>query len=330
MEPLFRDPRTRKLTFTGSTEVGRTLIDQAADQVLRISMELGGNAPFVVFDDADLDAAVEGAMVAKMRNIGEACTAANRFHVHERGGRGVRRDARRRMGALKVGRGTEPGVQVGPLIDDAARDKVTELVDDARGRARGCWSEAARDGAGYFYEPTVLADVPDDARLRARRSSGRCAAIGIFDREEAIAAANDTPFGLVSYVYTRDLRAGRAGLRGARDRHDRPQPGHGLQPRRPVRRRQAVGLRPRGRARRHRRVPRDEVRGDQRPVVGEGWSREDFTRFGTHSSTHVDAPYHYNSTVGGRRAQTIDELPLELFLGPASSSTSPGMRTGTP
>ncbi|HVM68840.1 MAG TPA: aldehyde dehydrogenase family protein, partial [Gaiellaceae bacterium] len=132
MEPLIKDPRTRKLSFTGSTEVGRTLIAQAADQVLRVSMELGGNAPFLVFADADLDAAVEGAMVAKMRNIGEACTAANRFHVHESVADEFARRLAERMGGLKVGRGTDDGVQVGPLIDATQRDKVQELLDDAR------------------------------------------------------------------------------------------------------------------------------------------------------------------------------------------------------
>ena len=134
IEPLLRDPRTRKLSFTGSTEVGRRLIEQSAEQVLRVSMELGGNAPFLVFEDADLDAAVDGAMLAKMRNVGEACTAANRFHVHESVADEFAARLAERMGALKVGRGTEPGVDVGPLIDEAQREKVTELVDDAVAR----------------------------------------------------------------------------------------------------------------------------------------------------------------------------------------------------
>ena len=135
IEPLLRDPRTRKLSFTGSTEVGRTLIEQSAEQVLRVSMELGGNAPFMVFEDADLDAAVEGAMMAKMRNIGEACTAANRFHVHESVAEEFARRLAQRMGALRVGRGTEADTDVGPLIDERQRAKVAELVGDAA-RAR--------------------------------------------------------------------------------------------------------------------------------------------------------------------------------------------------
>jgi succinate-semialdehyde dehydrogenase/glutarate-semialdehyde dehydrogenase len=132
IEPLLKDPRTRKLSFTGSTEVGRKLIEQSAQQVLRVSMELGGNAPFLVFEDADLDAAVQGAMLAKMRNVGEACTAANRFHVHESIAAEFARRLAERMGALKLGRGTEPDTDVGPLIDEAQRGKVEELVGDAR------------------------------------------------------------------------------------------------------------------------------------------------------------------------------------------------------
>src|SRR5271170_2783097 len=165
IEPLLRDPRTRKLSFTGSTEVGRKLIEQSAAQVLRVSVELGGNAPFLVFEDADLDAAIEGAMLAKMRNLGEACTAANRFHVHESLADRFARGLAERMGALRVGRGTEPGVDVGPLIDEDQREKVTELVGDAVERgARVLTGGEAVGGRGYFFEPTVLADVPEDAR----------------------------------------------------------------------------------------------------------------------------------------------------------------------
>src|SRR5450755_2094889 len=165
IEPLLKDPRTRKLSFTGSTEVGRTLIEQSAQQVLRVSMELGGNAPFLVFEDADLDAAVEGALLAKMRNVGEACTAANRFHVHESLAEDFARRLAERMGAMRVGRGTEPGVDVGPLIDEAQRGKVAELVGDAVDRgARVLLGGGRPDGPGYFFEPTVLADVPGDAR----------------------------------------------------------------------------------------------------------------------------------------------------------------------
>jgi succinate-semialdehyde dehydrogenase/glutarate-semialdehyde dehydrogenase len=207
IEPLLRDPRTRKLSFTGSTEVGRTLIEQSAEQVLRVSMELGGNAPFLVFEDADLDAAVEGAMLAKMRNVGEACTAANRFHVHESvAGKFARRLAER-MQALRLGRGTDPDVDVGPLIDDRQRDKVAALVQDAHARgARVLTGGQAVDGPGYFFQPTVLADVPADARLLAEEIFGPVAPVMSFATEEqALAAANRTEYGLVAYVYTRDL-----------------------------------------------------------------------------------------------------------------------------
>jgi succinate-semialdehyde dehydrogenase / glutarate-semialdehyde dehydrogenase len=207
IEPLLRDERTRKLSFTGSTEVGRTLIEQSAEQVLRVSMELGGNAPFVVFEDADLDAAVEGAMTAKMRNVGEACTAANRFHVHESVADEFTRRLAERMGALRIGRGTEPDVDVGPLIDSAQRDKVAELVEDALGRGSRLALGGGRPGGnGYFYEPTVLGDVPADARVLAEEIFGPVAPIATFSTEEqALAAANRTDYGLVAYVYTRDL-----------------------------------------------------------------------------------------------------------------------------
>jgi succinate-semialdehyde dehydrogenase / glutarate-semialdehyde dehydrogenase len=208
MEPLIKDGRTRKLSFTGSTEVGRTLIAQAADQVLRVSMELGGNAPFLIFDDADLDAAVEGAMIAKMRNIGEACTAANRFHVAEPVAERFAAKLAERMGGLKVGRGTDEGVQVGPLIDGDAVDKVSELVGDALAKgATAVVGARAGDGRGYFYQPTVLAGVPGDARVLKEEIFGPVAPVASFDSEEAaVAAANDTEFGLVAYVYTNDLK----------------------------------------------------------------------------------------------------------------------------
>ena len=208
MEPLIRDGRARKLSFTGSTEVGRKLLEQCADKVLRTSMELGGNAPFVVFDDADLDAAIEGAMLAKMRNIGEACTAANRFYVQ----RGIVDEfAKRlteRMKALPMGRGTEKDVVVGPLIDQDAVTKVTELVKDATDRgARVLTGGTEVDGPGHFYPATVLVDVPQEARLTSEEIFGPVAPITAFDTEdEAIAKANDTEFGLVSYVYTSDLK----------------------------------------------------------------------------------------------------------------------------
>jgi len=208
MEPLIRDGRARKLSFTGSTEVGRKLLEQCADKILRTSMELGGNAPFVVFDDADLDAAIEGAMLAKMRNIGEACTAANRFYVQ----RGIADEfARRlteRMQALPMGRGTEDGVVVGPLIDEDAVTKVSELVSDAVDRgAQVLTGGATVDGPGNFYQATVLTGVPQEARLTHEEIFGPVAPITTFDTEdEAVAKANDTEFGLVSYVYTSDLK----------------------------------------------------------------------------------------------------------------------------
>jgi succinate-semialdehyde dehydrogenase / glutarate-semialdehyde dehydrogenase len=207
IEPLLRDARTRKLSFTGSTEVGRTLIEQSAEQVLRVSMELGGNAPFVVFEDADLDAAVEGALTAKMRNVGEACTAANRFHVHESVADEFSARLAARMGALKVGRGTEPDTDVGPLIDDRQRTVVTELVDDAvRRGARVLTGGQALDGPGYFFAPTVLAGVPASARALAEEIFGPVAPVAAFSTEEdALRAANRTPYGLVAYLYTRDL-----------------------------------------------------------------------------------------------------------------------------
>jgi succinate-semialdehyde dehydrogenase / glutarate-semialdehyde dehydrogenase len=207
MEPLIRDGRARKLSFTGSTEVGRKLLEQCADQVLRVSMELGGNAPFIVFDDADLDAAVDGAMLAKMRNIGEACTAANRFYVHSSVADEFSRRLAERMGALTIGRGVDDGVEVGPLIDDAGREKVSTLVADAVEKgARVLVGGDAIDGPGYFYRPTVLADVPRDARMQREEIFGPVAPVTSFDiQDEALAAANDTQYGLVAYVYTHDL-----------------------------------------------------------------------------------------------------------------------------
>ena len=207
VEPLLKDPRTRKLSFTGSTEVGRTLIEQSAEQILRVSMELGGNAPFIVFEDADFDAAVDGGFTAKMRNVGEACTAANRFHVHESLAQDFAQALAERMGRLKVGRGTEPGVDVGPLIDDKQRSKVSELVEDAVSRgARLLLGGHAIDGPGYFFEPTVIVDVPEDARLLREEIFGPVAPIASFSTEEqALAAANRTEYGLVAFLYTRDL-----------------------------------------------------------------------------------------------------------------------------
>jgi succinate-semialdehyde dehydrogenase / glutarate-semialdehyde dehydrogenase len=205
--PLIKDPRLRKLSFTGSTEVGKKLIEASADQVLRVSMELGGNAPFLVFADADLDAAVEGAMLAKMRNGGEACTSANRFYVESAVAEDFARRLGERMGSIKVGRGTEHDVGMGPLIDDNQRSKVAELVDDAtRKGARVVCGGRRVEGKGYFYQPTVLFPVPNDAQLLAEEIFGPVAPIVAFDtEEEAIAAANATEYGLVAYVYTSGL-----------------------------------------------------------------------------------------------------------------------------
>jgi len=208
MEPLIRDPRTRKLSFTGSTEVGRMLLEQASEQILKVSMELGGNAPFLIFEDADLDAAVEGALLAKMRNIGEACTSANRFHVAEPVAEDFAKKLAERMGNLKIGRGTEEDVKVGPLINQDAVDKVEELVEDARGKgATVVVGGNALDGRGYFYEPTVLGDVSPDARVLSEEIFGPVAPVTSFESEEdAIKAANNTEFGLVAYVFTSNFK----------------------------------------------------------------------------------------------------------------------------
>jgi succinate-semialdehyde dehydrogenase/glutarate-semialdehyde dehydrogenase len=207
-EPIISDTRLRKLSFTGSTEVGRKLIAQSAENVVKVSMELGGNAPFLIFEDADLDAAVEGAMIAKMRNVGEACTSANRFHVADSVAGEFAERLGERMGSLQLGRGTEEGVDVGPLIDDDQRSKVAELVSDATAKgAKAIVGGSKVDGAGYFYEPTVLADVPDDARLLKEEIFGPVAPVkGFTSEEEAIVAANDTEYGLVAYVFTADLK----------------------------------------------------------------------------------------------------------------------------
>ena len=206
MEPIIRDPRLRKLTFTGSTPVGRSLVEQSAQGLLRVSMELGGNAPFLVFEDADLDAAVDGAMLAKMRNIGEACTAANRFLVHESVAQEFGARLTERMSALVMGRGSDDGVDVGPLVEQKQRDKVAELVDDAVAKgATVLTGGVIPQGDGWYYPPTVLTDVPVEARLRTEEVFGPVAPIFTFsDEEEALRMANDTEFGLVAYAFTRD------------------------------------------------------------------------------------------------------------------------------
>ena len=204
---LQADPRLRKVSFTGSTAVGKSLVEQSAGQLQRVSMELGGNAPFLVFADADLDAAVEGAMIAKMRNMGEACTSANRFLVHASVAEEFGNRLAERMGGLKVGRGQDVGVQVGPLIDDKAVSSVAELVDDAVDRgARLLTGGRTPDGEGFFYPPTVLLDVPTDAEAVRTEIFGPVAPIVTFtDEDEAIRLANATEYGLVAYAFTRDL-----------------------------------------------------------------------------------------------------------------------------
>ncbi|WP_380168652.1 NAD-dependent succinate-semialdehyde dehydrogenase [Jannaschia sp. R86511] len=207
VEPLLADARLRKLTFTGSTAVGRRLVAQAADNLQRVSMELGGNAPFLVFADADLDAAVDGAVLAKMRNIGEACTSANRFLVHTSLAEEFGRRLAERLAAMPVGRGTDPQVEVGPLITPGARDGVHALVADAvAGGARVLTGGEPLPGPGAFYAPTVLTQVHAGARLRHEEVFGPVAPVMTFDDDaEAVSLANATEYGLVSYVFTQDV-----------------------------------------------------------------------------------------------------------------------------
>jgi succinate-semialdehyde dehydrogenase / glutarate-semialdehyde dehydrogenase len=208
--PLIKDSRLRKLSFTGSTPVGRRLLADASENVLRTSMELGGNAPFLVFDDADLDAAVDGAMAAKMRNMGEACTAANRFIVQDTVADQFAAKFAVKMAAMTTGRGTEPETKVGPLIDAKSRDKVHSLVSDALADgATAVTGGAPVDGPGYFYQPTVLKGVEPGARILSEEIFGPVAPIVTFKTEdEAVALANDTEYGLASYVFTKDLNRG--------------------------------------------------------------------------------------------------------------------------
>ncbi|MBY6682435.1 NAD-dependent succinate-semialdehyde dehydrogenase [Rhodococcus sp. BP-316] len=206
-EPLLADERLRKVTFTGSTRVGKILIEQSARNVLRTSMELGGNAPFVVFDDADIDAAVDGAMAAKMRNGGEACTAANRLIVAESVREEFTEKLTARIAALTVGPGSSDGTNVGPLVNEKQRTNVRSLVDDAvAAGARVRTGGHVIDGPGWFFEPTVLDEVPPSARIVREEIFGPVAAITSFvDEQDAVDAANDTEFGLAAYIYTRDL-----------------------------------------------------------------------------------------------------------------------------
>ncbi|MGO4299120.1 NAD-dependent succinate-semialdehyde dehydrogenase [Leifsonia sp. RAF41] len=208
--PIIADARLRKLSFTGSTEVGRKLLQQASKNVLRTSMELGGNAPFVIFDDADLDKAVDGAMLAKFRNIGEACTAANRFIVHEAVADEFARRVTERVNGLKVGRGTEDGVTIGPLINEGAIEKASELLQDAVTRGAAVLTGGGRvDGTGTFFEPTVVTDVRPGSEILRQEIFGPVLSIIRFsDEDEAVRLANDTEYGLVSYVFTKDLARG--------------------------------------------------------------------------------------------------------------------------
>ncbi|CAH0291244.1 NAD-dependent succinate-semialdehyde dehydrogenase [Rhodococcoides fascians] len=208
--PIIADPRLRKLSFTGSTPVGQALLRQAAGGVLRTSMELGGNAPFVVFGDADLDKAVEGAIAAKFRNIGQACTAANRFIVHSSIATEFARRVTERVDAFGIGRGTEDGVTIGPLIDGKAVAKAEELVTDAVERgATVTTGGAVIDRPGSFFAPTVLTGVAPGSDILREEIFGPVLAIVTFDTDdEAVSLANDTEYGLVSYVYTEDFRRG--------------------------------------------------------------------------------------------------------------------------
>ena len=207
---IIADPRLRKLSFTGSTAVGQRLLGQAAQGVLRTSMELGGNAPFLVFADADVDAAVDGAMLAKFRNVGEACTAANRFIVAAEVADEFVAKVSARVEAMRVGRGTEEGVQIGPLINQAARDKAEALVGDAVDRgAEVVVGGSSIDGPGTFYAPTVVTEVRPESRILREEIFGPVLAVATFDGEEdGIRLANDTEYGLVAYAYTHDLARG--------------------------------------------------------------------------------------------------------------------------
>jgi succinate-semialdehyde dehydrogenase/glutarate-semialdehyde dehydrogenase len=210
VDAMLHDPRVRVVSFTGSTEVGRKLLHSAADQVLNTAMELGGNAPFIVFEDADIDAAIDGAMIAKMRNMGEACTAANRFYVHEKVQDEFSKKLTAKMAGLKMGNGLDDGVALGPLVNAEGRDKVVELVEDALSKGAKILTGGKRpDGTGYFYPATVLSNVPDNAKMLNEEIFGPVASLQTFnDESEVIKRANDTEYGLVAYLYTKDLGRG--------------------------------------------------------------------------------------------------------------------------
>ncbi len=207
---ILADPRVRKLSFTGSTGVGRQLLAEAAKHVVSCSMELGGNAPFIVFDDADLDAALDGAMVAKMRNAGEACTAANRLYIQSGIYDAFAHGLTRRMSALKIGSGTDADTECGPMITRKSVEKIDRLVGDAVARgAKILCGGTVGQGKGFFYPPTVLGDVPPDVEMAHEEIFGPVAPLSRFaDEDEVIARANDTEYGLAAYIYTRDLARG--------------------------------------------------------------------------------------------------------------------------
>ncbi|YCK83002.1 NAD-dependent succinate-semialdehyde dehydrogenase [Arthrobacter sp. D3-18] len=204
---IMNDTRTRKISFTGSTQVGRVLLAQAAQNVMNTSMELGGNAPLIVFDDADLDTAVEGAYLAKLRNGGQSCVAANRIYVQSGIAAEFTQRFTERLSHIAVGNGHEPSTGLGPLIDDKQRTTVHNLVTDAVAKGATCLTGGQIiEGPGYYYQPTVLTDIPADAAIKDEEIFGPVAAIYTFDtEEEAISEANATPYGLASYVFTRDL-----------------------------------------------------------------------------------------------------------------------------
>jgi succinate-semialdehyde dehydrogenase/glutarate-semialdehyde dehydrogenase len=207
---MLHDSRVRVVSFTGSTEVGRKLLHEAADSIVKPAMELGGNAPFIVFDDADIDAAIDGAMIAKMRNMGEACTAANRFYVHEKVHDEFAKKLTAKMSGLKMGNGLDDGIALGPLVNKDGLDKVIELVDDAvKKGAKVLTGGKAPGGPGFFYPATVLANVADDSKMLNEEIFGPVASLQSFKSEdEVIKRANDTEYGLVAYLYTKDLSRG--------------------------------------------------------------------------------------------------------------------------
>lgn len=210
VDTMLHDPRVRVVSFTGSTEVGRILLRSAADNVLNTGMELGGNAPFIVFEDADVDAAVEGAMIAKLRNMGEACTAANRFYVHEKVQDEFAEKLAGKISALKMGNGLDEDVSLGPLINAESRDRVIGLVDDALAKGAKLLTGGTRpNGPGFFYPATVLANVPGNAAMMSEEIFGPVVSIQPFKTEDdIIKRANDTIYGLVAYLYTGDVGRG--------------------------------------------------------------------------------------------------------------------------